>query len=114
FPSLVIFFFHAEDGIRVFHVTGVQTCALPILPRQLRQLLVRLLLLRSRRLRRCRAGRRLFRRRRLLRFLGVLRALGRVLLLLVRSEERRVGDERNACAAVCEYREDKAFREKTT
>src|SRR5690606_40522501 len=22
----------AEDGIRVFHVTGVQTCALPILP----------------------------------------------------------------------------------
>src|SRR5690606_40706295 len=26
------FFFHAEDGIRVFHVTGVQTCALPILP----------------------------------------------------------------------------------
>src|SRR5690606_39379895 len=25
------FFFHAEDGIRVFHVTGVQTCALPIL-----------------------------------------------------------------------------------
>src|SRR5690606_40110551 len=24
------FFFHAEDGIRYFHVTGVQTCALPI------------------------------------------------------------------------------------
>src|SRR5690606_40574844 len=24
------FFFHAEDGIRGFHVTGVQTCALPI------------------------------------------------------------------------------------
>src|SRR5690606_16546033 len=24
------FFFHAEDGIRDFHVTGVQTCALPI------------------------------------------------------------------------------------
>src|SRR5690606_40759230 len=24
------FFFPAEDGIRVFHVTGVQTCALPI------------------------------------------------------------------------------------
>src|SRR5690606_39710008 len=24
--------FHAEDGIRDFHVTGVQTCALPILP----------------------------------------------------------------------------------
>src|SRR5690606_40088404 len=26
----VIFFFQAEDGIRDFHVTGVQTCALPI------------------------------------------------------------------------------------
>src|SRR5690606_2341155 len=25
-------FFQAEDGIRDFHVTGVQTCALPILP----------------------------------------------------------------------------------
>src|SRR6266511_3485071 len=28
--SLVLFFFQAEDGIRDFHVTGVQTCALPI------------------------------------------------------------------------------------
>src|SRR5207302_3218536 len=28
-PSFV-FFFQAEDGIRDFHVTGVQTCALPI------------------------------------------------------------------------------------
>src|SRR5690606_40187768 len=27
------FFFQAEDGIRDFHVTGVQTCALPILSR---------------------------------------------------------------------------------
>src|SRR5690606_41516348 len=27
------FFFQAEDGIRVFHVTGVQTCALPICAR---------------------------------------------------------------------------------
>src|SRR5690606_39721114 len=26
-------FFQAEDGIRDFHVTGVQTCALPILLR---------------------------------------------------------------------------------
>src|SRR5690606_39593834 len=24
------FFFQADDGIRFFHVTGVQTCALPI------------------------------------------------------------------------------------
>src|SRR5690606_40657547 len=28
--SLSHFFFQAEDGIRDFHVTGVQTCALPI------------------------------------------------------------------------------------
>src|SRR5207302_6129914 len=28
--SLCGFFFQAEDGIRDFHVTGVQTCALPI------------------------------------------------------------------------------------
>src|SRR5256886_10882242 len=29
--SLLIFFFQAEDGIRDLTVTGVQTCALPIL-----------------------------------------------------------------------------------
>src|SRR5690606_39827274 len=29
----LVFFFPAEDGIRDFHVTGVQTCALPISPR---------------------------------------------------------------------------------
>src|SRR5690606_40875394 len=28
--SELAFFFQAEDGIRDFHVTGVQTCALPI------------------------------------------------------------------------------------
>src|SRR5690606_28531415 len=31
FLYLFFFFFQAEDGIRDFHVTGVQTCALPIL-----------------------------------------------------------------------------------
>src|SRR5690606_39861154 len=30
-PYFDFFFFQAEDGIRDFHVTGVQTCALPIL-----------------------------------------------------------------------------------
>src|SRR5690606_40428101 len=41
--SFTFFFFQAEDGIRVFHVTGVQTCALPIskldqvLPSRLRE-----------------------------------------------------------------------------
>src|SRR5439155_10232625 len=29
-PTLSLFFFQAEDGIRDGHVTGVQTCALPI------------------------------------------------------------------------------------
>src|SRR5207253_3587331 len=28
----LVFFFQAEDGIRDGHVTGVQTCALPIFP----------------------------------------------------------------------------------
>src|SRR5690606_41209854 len=31
FDHSFFFFFQAEDGIRDFHVTGVQTCALPIL-----------------------------------------------------------------------------------
>src|SRR5690606_41207435 len=30
FLNFFFFFFQAEDGIRDFHVTGVQTCALPI------------------------------------------------------------------------------------
>src|SRR5690606_40566289 len=39
--SVSFFFFQAEDGIRDFHVTGVQTCALPILHEQeTRQLLI--------------------------------------------------------------------------
>src|SRR5256885_5121711 len=29
---ITFFFFQAEDGIRDYKVTGVQTCALPILP----------------------------------------------------------------------------------
>src|SRR5256885_2604079 len=32
--SMFFFFFQAEDGIRDYKVTGVQTCALPILTRQ--------------------------------------------------------------------------------
>src|SRR5207253_7080093 len=32
------FFFQAEDGIRDGHVTGVQTCALPIYRRRIRSL----------------------------------------------------------------------------
>src|SRR5258706_941420 len=33
--NCLIFFFQAEDGIRDWSVTGVQTCALPISPYQL-------------------------------------------------------------------------------
>src|SRR5256885_7806140 len=29
-PAMLFFFFQAEDGIRDYKVTGVQTCALPI------------------------------------------------------------------------------------
>src|SRR5256885_3306614 len=36
---LVFFFFQAEDGIRDYKVTGVQTCALPILVKRRRQAL---------------------------------------------------------------------------
>src|SRR5690625_5474082 len=34
---MMIFFFQAEDGIRDGHVTGVQTCALPIFYREIRK-----------------------------------------------------------------------------
>ena len=34
--SMLYFFFQAEDGIRDYKVTGVQTCALPICIRKLR------------------------------------------------------------------------------
>src|SRR6266850_5258902 len=38
-PSLsIVFFFQAEDGIRDYKVTGVQTCALPISERLLKLL----------------------------------------------------------------------------
>src|SRR5256885_10889776 len=32
--EMCLFFFQAEDGIRDYKVTGVQTCALPIWPRR--------------------------------------------------------------------------------
>src|SRR5690606_6469716 len=34
FICFLFFFFQAEDGIRDFHVTGVQTCALPIFSKE--------------------------------------------------------------------------------
>src|SRR3712207_8459906 len=75
-----IFFFQAEDGIRDIGVTGVQTCALPIYPHRgvgLFLVLSSLILL-------------------------ILAAVGRrealvpsaaLFVLMIRSEERRVGKE---------------------
>src|SRR5688500_19123563 len=37
---LIFFFFQAEDGIRDYKVTGVQTCALPILLRISRSMVI--------------------------------------------------------------------------
>src|SRR5256885_7711488 len=37
-PRRIVFFFQAEDGIRDYKVTGVQTCALPILKGRLENL----------------------------------------------------------------------------
>src|SRR5207253_3498727 len=85
--SLDFFFFQAEDGIRDGHVTGVQTCALPI-SRPFRKPLPGV----------ARLGRALLCGR-VCRFGGVLRhpkysdaieSLGEAAL---RSEERRVGKE---------------------
>src|SRR5207253_8258592 len=73
-PSTSVFFFQAEDGIRDGHVTGVQTCALPISPA--RAVLPRARATRRTALARCQwADPRAPRRRR------------------ARSEERRVGKE---------------------
>src|SRR5439155_10716787 len=73
FGCLFFFFFQAEDGIRDGHVTGVQTCALPI----------------------CGASRGIgeggARRRPLPP--PLCRCLGASLRLVRRSEERRVGKE---------------------
>src|SRR5688500_19877443 len=75
-PRLVTFFFQAEDGIRDYKVTGVQTCALPIYKSTGTGTLVR-------------------------DFPGVSRnptalaidPLGRFFVSTIRSEERRVGKE---------------------
>src|SRR5439155_13225664 len=76
--SSVSFFFQAEDGIRDGHVTGVQTCALPILGLEEVDHLYP-------RLEHLDVGGLLFEGRR--------RAVDRIGLLRVRSEERRVGKE---------------------
>src|SRR2546429_2331167 len=91
--SWVFFFFQAEDGIRDVAVTGVQTCALPILWRVHDRESAGPLAL---------VPRRVFRERRLQSFANSVRFSKRAPLLLgsarplrqdVRSEERRVGKE---------------------
>src|SRR5688500_20032472 len=74
------FFFQAEDGIRDYKVTGVQTCALPIScsPRFARAVCARIQILRHR-----------VRRERLELKMGTLRTVK----ARARSEERRVGKE---------------------
>src|SRR5256885_7026441 len=89
--SAFLFFFQAEDGIRDYKVTGVQTCALPISKPQARSELAGLLACRRRRLAQLR------------RFRAALSAIYRVgpgiyewatdQTVVCRSEERRVGKE---------------------
>src|SRR5439155_12172442 len=78
FPYLS-FFFQAEDGIRDGHVTGVQTCALPICDRY--------------RARRARGGAAAERTRGRPRSFRSHDRRGRRRIRLRRSEERRVGKE---------------------
>src|SRR5262249_58562909 len=103
----VVFFLQAEDGIRDWSVTGVQTCALPIWPgaRCARgRALVRTRAQRApgraeaaRAL--CDRGRRRALRRE--RRMAALRARGPAR----RSEERRVGEEGRSRGATCEHRQ---------
>src|SRR2546426_2199775 len=74
------FFFQAEDGIRDYKVTGVQTCALPILLLDERMLLLEQV-----------DGRLELRVRQLIGIRDAERRLG--LRQVQRSEERRVGKE---------------------
>src|SRR5690606_39722318 len=86
------FFFQAEDGIRDFHVTGVQTCALPI--SGIREYLVvprhRFGLFGKR----SRSAQAMFDRcRECGRKATAMNGIGTVQCCLQRSEERRVGKE---------------------
>src|SRR5690606_40421031 len=80
----LLFFFQAEDGIRDFHVTGVQTCALPISPQGT--------LVHGRRHHRSHRAEEAFIEVASKESAGVLTRPA-VLLQRLRSEERRVGKE---------------------
>src|SRR5688500_20319249 len=77
---VLIFFFQAEDGIRDYKVTGVQTCALPILTTQMIEALVKGIKAANRKRQEANAKE------------EVREALDQ-LLACRRSEERRVGKE---------------------
>src|SRR5256885_10697858 len=87
------FFFQAEDGIRDYKVTGVQTCALPISPRKATDYAIRgekdkstyLETLVSRQLSPCLPGNSMAKTRRI--------PVGTLFPSILRSEERRVGKE---------------------
>src|SRR5688500_20215217 len=83
--STYIFFFQAEDGIRDYKVTGVQTCALPISRAAGEH--ARCLLLRGR------CDNRLRSSRRQLNPLQQLQIELELWMKRLRSEERRVGKE---------------------
>src|SRR5690349_24198884 len=80
------FFFQAEDGIRDLYVTGVQTCALPILP--FKRKVTVTLLSRSKFVAKLHATQGKDDARQAQKLLATLSSLG-----LIRSEERRVGKE---------------------
>src|SRR5688572_33336329 len=89
-----VFFFQAEDGIRDLTVTGVQTCALPILYAEMSDRVVANLLYRVKD-----------------NDLGILARIGQPYpvedgLFKVRSEERRVGKERRSRWSPSEEREE--------
>src|SRR5688572_33034194 len=81
--SIRIFFFQAEDGIRDLTVTGVQTCALPISDRVVRETVTEIVSKTAERL--------------------VQDEIEKIKLAGERSEERRVGKE---CAKGCSQDHD--------
>src|SRR5690606_41206132 len=106
----VSFFFQAEDGIRDFHVTGVQTCALPIckdnypvdreLGDRVKEVFPGIVTL-------ARAGRYFLAR--VVRFMAGEAGLRQFLDIGTRSEERRVGKERR-CRPAAESQKRKCKR----
>src|SRR5690606_40611587 len=94
---ICVFFFQAEDGIRDFHVTGVQTCALPIyIGLQSQQPLLRVAQGTTRNPSKCFPGPRAVRYSKCLPILGGVGITIHVGFNLRRSEERRVGTEGGA------------------